>query len=336
MDDLNRKKSSSTSIIAIIILALVLGFGAYTYTKQKQNTAPPTTTETATKATETTTTPPSDTAAAPPAATAPVVVATKKLDIPTPAAPPPSASNKDPKIVAMMGARTLGNAAAPVKVTEYASLTCPHCGAFHRESFDKFKTQFIDTGKVQMTFKEFPLNQPAMDASQILRCMPEDKYVSFMNLLFQEQEKWAYDPKYKDFLKQNAKLAGMSDATFDSCLANTALKEAILGDMKAAGDQFKVQSTPSFVFEPGGKVLVGNQPIEEFAKSVEEASSAPAIAATSAPAPAMTEPAAAPEQKTETTMEPAPAAAADAAVKSSGSAAPEKTDSTDEETPPAE
>ena len=220
MEDLNPKKSSKLSIIAAVILALLLGFGAYTYTKKQVETPAPTEvtqTEEATPA-------PADTAATAPAEPAePVVVETKKLPISSPEVPPPSASNSDPKIVAMMGARTLGEASAPVKVIEYSSLTCPHCATFHREGFAKFKSEFIDTGKVQITFKEFPLNQPAMEASQILRCMPEDKYVSFMNLLFSEQDKWAFDPNYKEFLKQNAKLAGMSDATFDECLANNAL-----------------------------------------------------------------------------------------------------------------
>ena len=327
MEDLNPKKSSTLSIIPAVILALLLGFGAYTYTKKKTEAPAPsevTQTEEATPA-------PADTATAPAEPAAPVVVETKKLPIASPEVPPPSASNSDPKIVAMMSARSIGEASAPVKVIEYSSLTCPHCATFHREGFAKFKSEFIDTGKVQITFKEFPLNQPAMDASQILRCMPEDKYVSFMNLLFQEQDKWAFDANYKEFLKQNAKLAGMSDAAFDECLANDALKAAIVGDMKAAGDTYKVQSTPSFVFNHSSEnVLVGNQPIEEFAKAVSKAGG---DAVTSAPASA---PATPPEVAPESTPAPAaqenaPAAAADAAVDASG-AEPV----TDEEAPPAE
>ncbi len=299
MEDLNKKKTSATSIIAVIIIALLIGTGAYMFTKQKAE-APAQAPETA--QTEMAPEAVPETAATTPEEPAdPIVVETKKLDIPSAETPAPSAANTDPAIVAMMAPRSIGDANAPVKITEYSSLTCSHCGTFHRETFKKFKADFIDTGKVQMTFKEFPLNQPAMDASQILRCMPEDKFVSFMDLLFQEQDKWAFDANYKDILRQNAKLAGMSDETFDSCLANTALKEAILGDMKAAGEQYKVQSTPSFVIN-GGKILVGNQPVEEFAKAIEEASSAPA-----------TTPAAAPAPVTETAPEAAAGAAVDAA-----------------------
>lgn len=308
MDDLNTKKSPAISIIAIVIVALLLGVGAYMFTKKSLDTAPVPVETTQTDETA----PPAETATTPPAGeAAPVVVETKKLEIPAADTPPPSATNSDPAIAAMMAPRTLGLETAPVKIIEYSSLTCSHCGTFHRETFEKFKSEFIDTGKVQITFKEFPLNQPAMDASQILRCLPEDKFVSFMNVLFQEQDKWAFDANYKESLRQNAKLAGMSDETFDACLANDALKQAILGDMKAAGDQYKVQSTPSFVFNNGAKTLVGNQPVEEFAKAIAEVSAAPV----SAPA---------------ATTETAPEAAADAAVKATTPPA------TEEQTPPAE
>jgi protein-disulfide isomerase len=188
----------------------------------------------------------------------------------------PSNSSVD----AMMADRSLGDPNAPIKVTEYSSLTCSHCASFHNEDFAKFKEKFIDTGRVQMTFKEFPLNQPALDASQILRCMPADKFVNFMNLLFAQQESWAYTPEYKNFLRQNAKLAGMSDEQFDACLANTELKNRIAADMKAASDKFKIQSTPSFIINNGQKVIVGHHSLDVFEKSFDE------VTNPAAPAPA--------------------------------------------------
>ena len=43
-----------------------------------------------------------------------------------------------------------GRADAPVTVVEYASLGCPHCAAFHAETFPKLKKDYIDTGKVKL------------------------------------------------------------------------------------------------------------------------------------------------------------------------------------------
>lgn len=84
-------------------------------------------------------------------------------------------------------------------------------------------------------------------ASQLIRCMPADKYEGFMSLLFCPARNWAYKPEFKDILKQNAKLAGLSDEQAEACFANTELKERIVGDMKAATDKYK-SSPPRLSF----------------------------------------------------------------------------------------
>lgn len=288
MDQLNRKKSSLTPVLLLILLVALVAAAVYVYSKKTvldETAIQETQLEQSQVAPEPT--PPAVQEEAPE-----VVVETKKLDIGQPETPLPSASISDPAVAAMMTPRSLGDVNAPVKVVEYASLTCSHCGAFHRENFEQFKANYIDTGRVHYTFKEFPLNQPALDASQILRCMPEDKYMNFMNLLFSEQDKWAYAENYKDILRQNAKLGGMTDEQFDACLANEGLKNAIAADMKAASEQYKVSSTPSFVFNGGQRVLVGNQPLTEFDKAINEVNSAPAAAPVSVPAPEQPTPAA--------------------------------------------
>ncbi len=164
----------------------------------------------------------------------------------------------------MMGIRKLGSDTAPIKVVEYSSLTCGHCSDFHKTDFPKLKAEYIDTGKVQFIFKEFPLNKPAVDASKILRCMPEDKYIAFQDLLFSEQGKWAYAPDYLASLKQNAKLAGLSEEQIDACLNNKDLENRIIGDMKAGSEKYKVESTPTFIVNDGTKTIVGHQPITFF------------------------------------------------------------------------
>jgi protein-disulfide isomerase len=197
---------------------------------------------------------------------APVIVETKTLNIPSgnPVEIPLSGQVPSPEVQAMMGIRKMGSDDAPIKIVEYSSLTCGHCSAFHKNDLPKIKADYIDTGKVQFIFKEFPLNKPGIDASKILRCMPEEKFVSFQSLLFEEQEKWAYSPEYLNPLKQNAKLAGLSEEQIESCLSNKELEAQILGDMKAASDKYKIQSTPTFIVNNGAKIIVGHQPLAVF------------------------------------------------------------------------
>ncbi len=163
--------------------------------------------------------------------------------------------------------RTVGDATAPIKVIEYSSLTCSHCAAFHTDTYPKIKENYIDTGKVEMTFREFPLNKPALEASQILRCMPEDKYLSFQELLFETQEQWAFGDNYMASLKQNAKLAGMSEEEFDACLQNKELQEALTQRVQEGSKKWDIKSTPTFVVNNGDKILVGSQPYEAFEKA---------------------------------------------------------------------
>lgn len=167
----------------------------------------------------------------------------------------------------LMAPRTLGSNDAPIKVTEYSSLTCGHCASFAKEEFPKIKEAYIDTGKVQFIFKEFPLNEPSVVASQILRCMPEDKYVNFMDLLFEQQESWAYVPDYQEKLIQYAKLAGIGEETVKSCVDNVELKKALVADMQSASEKFKIASTPTFVVNGGEKIIVGHQPFSFFQES---------------------------------------------------------------------
>lgn len=163
-----------------------------------------------------------------------------------------------------MDIRAIGNPNAPIKVIEYASLTCSHCAHFHNDILPELKTKFIDTGKVYLEFREFPLNDPALKATITARCLPEDKYESFVGLLFKTQDQWAGGLDYMQALRQNAKLAGLSDATFDACQNSAELKAAIAAKMQEAQDKWKLSSTPTFVINDGAEIVSGAQPVAEF------------------------------------------------------------------------
>ncbi len=265
MNDTSNKNSSKMVIIAILLAALVASGYYFLSGKSEYGTETPTP-----ASTEQSNAPTNSEEAVPtPEPTpeqAPVVVETKTLNLPSASAPqiPVANTTSSPEVEKMMGVRKLGNDDAPIKIVEYSSLTCGHCSAFHKNDFSKIKTDYIDTGKVQFIFKEFPLNKPAVDASKLLRCMPEDKFVAFQTLLFEEQEKWAYSPEYLAPLKQNAKLAGLSEEQVESCLNNKELENRIIGDMKAGSEKFKIESTPTFIVNDGVKTIVGHQPITVF------------------------------------------------------------------------
>lgn len=173
-----------------------------------------------------------------------------------------------------IGERTLGNPDAPIRIEEFSSLTCPHCAHFHRDTFAALKEKYIDTGKVFFVFTDFPLNAPALDGAMIARCMPPERYFAFIAFLYESQDKWAFDNNYRAILKQNAKLAGMSDERFESCLADTALKEGLVQRMQERAEKHSVKSTPSFVIN-GQEVVTGALPIATFDELIEKATGQP-------------------------------------------------------------
>lgn len=164
----------------------------------------------------------------------------------------------------LLGRRGVGDPNAPVHVREFFSLTCNHCADFYTGAYQNIKQQFIDTGKLYFIYEEFPLNGPALYGSMIARCLPEERYEGFVDLLLRGQEEWAFSGDFKAALMQNAKLAGMTEEEFETCYANTELQKEIATNIKEASDAWKVSSTPTFVFNNGERILRGAHTTEDF------------------------------------------------------------------------
>lgn len=175
-----------------------------------------------------------------------------------------------------MAPRAFGNPNAKVHVQEWYSLTCAHCGRFAQTVFPEIEKQYINTGKVYYIFKDFPLDKIALMAAIVARSLPVDQYKPFVFALLDNLDQWAFkegaDPTKE--LQKYATLAGMNAATFDKVVNDSALRDAILTEIKQAEDQYKIDSTPTFIFN--NQPVVGELTIEDFGKQVTSALSRPA------------------------------------------------------------
>jgi protein-disulfide isomerase len=160
-----------------------------------------------------------------------------------------------------------GDPAAPVTVIEYSSLTCPHCATFHRDTLPALKQRYIDTGKVRMVLRDFPLDEVALKAAVIAHCAGPDKYPRFVDVFFLQQASWARAQDPLAALKQLAKLGGLGEAEIDACLADEAMEKAVLQFRLDAQQRYDIRSTPTFVI--GDKTLAGARSIEEFAEVID-------------------------------------------------------------------
>lgn len=158
--------------------------------------------------------------------------------------------------------RSLGAKDAPVTIHEYASLTCPHCAAFHRDTLAEIKAAYIDTGKARLVFHDFPLDRLALVAAMSARCAPPDRYFGFLEVLFRQQDQWARSTDPRAALLRIAKTGGLSEAQFDACVTDQGLGNAIRQRAEEESRRHKVQSTPTFLI--GDKRIEGAAPFAQF------------------------------------------------------------------------
>jgi protein-disulfide isomerase len=162
----------------------------------------------------------------------------------------------------------LGPANATVTITEFASLTCPHCAAFTEKVFPKIKSEYIDTGKIRFVFREFPLDIKAAAGSMLARCIAKDdsgKFFAVNDMLFRQQNDWA-QKNTTETLTRIGKQAGLSQQQVEDCLKDQALLDKIAADQKYANEVLKVNSTPTFFIN--GEMIKGDQTFEEFDKRI--------------------------------------------------------------------
>jgi len=159
-----------------------------------------------------------------------------------------------------------GPADAKVTIIEYASMTCPHCAAFHKETYPALKSRYIDSGKVRYVLREFPLDPLATAGFMLARCDGEQKYYPIVDMLFQQQRAWAGSEKPLDALRQMMRQAGFSQEKFDSCLKDQKLYDAVNAVKNRGLETLKVESTPTFFIN--GQRHVGNLSIDDVEKII--------------------------------------------------------------------
>ncbi len=162
----------------------------------------------------------------------------------------------------------MGSKNAPIKIKEYFSLTCGHCANFHVKTLPQLKERYIDTGKVQLEFIDYPLDRLAIIAATLARTLPtEDGYLEAISILLKKQKQWAYSKKPLDELRSIAKLFGVSSKQFDEILKNIPLMQEIINKMEKESKNFNIESTPTFIINNNHKIS-GALSFKDFEKEL--------------------------------------------------------------------
>ncbi|WP_295144163.1 DsbA family protein [uncultured Reyranella sp.] len=182
-----------------------------------------------------------------------------------PSSPPPVAAVSAPNKAALesvqAGDHVLGDPKAPITVIEYASLTCSHCAHFHTQILPEIKKKWIDTGKVKLVYRDFPLDQIAAKAAQIAECAGNDKYFGVVDIIFRGQPQWATAADPLAELAKPLRIAGMGENEIKACLANDAMSNAVIKDYQG-GEAMGVNSTPTLFIN--GQLYRGSRSVDEL------------------------------------------------------------------------
>lgn len=141
--------------------------------------------------------------------------------------------------------KSMGEEKAPVKIIEFASLTCGHCAKFHNEVFPLIKENYIDKGKIFFTYNDFPLDKFALKASVVARCSGNKKFFSFLKVLYNKQKDWTrtQDP-FKSLLKI-AKLGGLKNDEIKVCVGNKSIEDGLLKQRLQSTKVYDIKATPT-------------------------------------------------------------------------------------------
>lgn len=173
------------------------------------------------------------------------------------------------------GDMSMGDPNAPVKMVEYASMSCSHCAQFNNEVFPAFKTKYIDTGKVHYTLKEFltPPEQVATAGFLLARCAGKDKYFSVVDAIFHNQEEMFQTGDatgVRTVLLRIAQSAGLTEEQFNACLTNEEEIKALDARVTRAVREDKITGTPTFVIN-GKQIASGEVTLAQLEAAVAEA-----------------------------------------------------------------
>ncbi len=145
---------------------------------------------------------------------------------------------------------TLGDESAPVTFIEYASFTCPHCAAFHKDQFKQLKADYIDTGKVHFVYRDVYFDRFGLWAAMVARCGGQDRFFGIADMLYTQQKEWigGGDPvEIADNLRKLGKVAGLTEDQLNACLSDNENAKTLVAWWQQNAEADGITSTPTLI-----------------------------------------------------------------------------------------
>ncbi|HEY6869390.1 MAG TPA: thioredoxin domain-containing protein [Novosphingobium sp.] len=203
-------------------------------------------------------------------------------------APPAGKTWADMVVTTPEGGYLMGNPQAPIKIVEYGSLTCPHCGEFSEKGAATIRDQWVASGRVSYEFRHFVRDGLDLTLGLLTRCGQPETYFALTEQVFANQKSLFDGLKGRDAQMQAAMSAppaqrflaiadaagltpffaarGVSVDQAKACLGQTATAETMAKQTTEQGDKLQIEGTPTFLIN-GEKI--GTSTWEEFKARIE-------------------------------------------------------------------
>jgi protein-disulfide isomerase len=169
-------------------------------------------------------------------------------------------------------AKVLGSPNAPVVLEIYSSFDCPHCRALHEELLPLLMRDYVNTGKVAVISREFPLwgqyHPYAREAANLATAAARiGKYEQVEDALFKNQMTWSQNGQVWETV------ATVLTASEQKKVQELAKEPGVVAEVQRDVDQATkdgVNQTPSIFMDAKGKrfPLPAGVPSYEFLRSL--------------------------------------------------------------------
>jgi len=175
------------------------------------------------------------------------------------------------------GGYMMGNPNAPIKLVEFASLTCSHCADFSAQAFEDIRDKYVNSGRVSFELRNYVRDALDLTTAMLTRCgadtsffalteqalgnqsamfekaqaMTEESYNAIMSLPDEERYKTlAEQVGLTEFFAQR----GISREQANACLTNIDSANALANNTGKATQDYNISGTPTF--------LINNQKVD--------------------------------------------------------------------------
>jgi protein-disulfide isomerase len=184
--------------------------------------------------------------------------------------------DKQEKITTQMimqnGSPLMGNPDAKITIVEWGDYQCTYCYKFSQSSQDTLIEEYVNTGKANFVFRDFPLNGPdSVLAAEASYCAGDQgRYWEYHDEAYKN---WAGEKTgwvNRASLEQFAKTTSLDVDQFNKCLDDKKYNQKVL-DNEKFGMNMGIRATPSFLIFTNEKIMKieGNQPLSVFRQVID-------------------------------------------------------------------